>query len=60
MITLKNKFWFFFWPHHRESNPELLLRRELLYPFNYGEDIKLYSSQLIFINLHTALLTYTI
>ena len=25
-----------FWHSHRESNPELALRRGLLYPFNYG------------------------
>lgn len=26
----------FFWHSRRESNPELALRRGLLYPFNYG------------------------
>ena len=25
------------WRPHRESNPELALRRGLLYPFNYGD-----------------------
>ena len=28
-----------FWRPHRESNPELALRRGLLYPFNYEDKI---------------------